>query len=146
MLKFIAFILITVLINACCTSTHTTKNNPDTPGYKSIAESKLGSSYKIIFSPDSSYIAAYTAGKGSGNDLSSPLKFFIYDTNEEKTLFEENLPNGKVEWINKHQLKVSTEPGIVSGKEEKNSQMFGYIYDVKQKRKINPLIDINISK
>jgi hypothetical protein len=143
LLKFTAFILITILINACCTSTKTSQMNNNSPGYKNIAGSKLGKDYRVIFSPDSSYIAACNSGKMSGNNISSPLKFFIYDLKNEKTLFEENLPNGKVEWINKHQLKVSTEPGIVSGKEDKNNKMFGYIYDVKQKRKINPLIDIN---
>jgi len=144
--KFFAFILITILINACCTSNKSTQLKDNSSLYKNIAESKLGKSSIINVNPDSTYFAAYTSGKSSGDELNKPLKFFIYDTKEEKIIFEDNLSNGKIEWINENQIKVSTIPGIVSGKEEKNKKLFGYIFDVKQKRKIYPDKELDINK
>ncbi|MGE5797657.1 MAG: hypothetical protein ACM339_13675 [Ignavibacteria bacterium] len=134
--KFAAFILITILINACCGSKESAKIQIS-GDYKKIAESKLGDNYKIIFNSDSTYLTAYQLNKNSNENIRPALKFFVYDLSEEKILFEDNLPNGKVEWINDHQVKVSTTPGIVSGKEEKNKSLFGYTYDVKLKKKIN---------
>lgn len=134
--KFAAFILITILINACCGSKESAKIQIS-GDYKKIAESKLGDNYKIIFNSDSTYLTAYQLNKNSNENILPALKFFVYDLSEEKILFEDNLPNGKVEWINDHQVKVSTTPGIVSGKEEKNKSLFGYTYDVNLKKKIN---------
>jgi hypothetical protein len=134
--KFAAFILITVLINACCGSKESAKIQIS-GDYKKIAESKLGDNHKIIFNSDSTYLTAYKLNKNSDENILPALKFFVYDLSEEKILFEDNLPNGKVEWINDHQVKVSTTPGIVSGKEEKNKSLFGYTYDVNLKKKIN---------
>ena len=134
--KFAAFILITILINACCGSKESAKIQIS-GDYKKIAESKLGDNYKIIFNSDSTYLTAYQLNKNPNENIQPTLKFFVYDLFEEKILFEDNLPNGKVEWINDHQVKVSTTPGIVSGKEEKNKSLFGYTYDVNLKKKIN---------
>jgi len=74
--------------------------------------------------------------KSTPQKINPPLKFFIYSLNDEKIIFEENLPNGKIEWINDHQVRVSIIPGIVSGKEEKEKSQFGYIYDTSLQRKI----------
>lgn len=134
--KFAAFILITILINACCGSKESAKIQIS-GDYKKIAGSKLGDNYKIIFNSDSTYLTAYQLNKNSNENIPPALKFFVYDLSAEKILFEDNLPNGKVEWINDHQVKVSTTPGIVSGKEEKNKSLFGYTYDVNLKKKIN---------
>ncbi len=60
----------------------------------------------------------------------------------EKVIFEDNLTNGKIKWINNRQIQVSTMPEIVSGKEENNKKMYGYIYDVINKRKL-PQLDKN---
>ncbi len=138
MQKIAAFILITILINACCASETTSVTKGTFQAYKNFAESKLGGSCKIILNSDSAYYAAYSSGKSSEAGSEAPLKFFIYDTKEEKILLEDNLPNGEIEWINENQLKVSTTPGIVSGRDDKNKHAFGYVYDVKQKRKLFP--------
>jgi hypothetical protein len=136
--KFAAFILITILINACCGSKESAKIQVS-GDYKKIAESKLGDNYKIIFNSDSTYLTAYQLNKNSNENIQPALKFFVYDLSEEKILFEDNLPNGKVEWINDHQVKLSTTHGIVSGKEEKNKSFISYTYDVNLKKKINQI-------
>ena len=134
--KFLAFIFITILINACCASKPSSEVKHNPMNYKNFAESELGGKCKIIFNPDSTYFAAYASAKNSDLQTNSPLKFFIYDTREDKILFEDNLPNGDIKWLNDSQLKISTIPGIVSEKDEQNRIEPGYIYDVKMKRKI----------
>ena len=45
----------------------------------------------------------------------------------------------KLEWLKCHQIQVSTNPEIISGKEEENKKMYGYIYDVITQRKLSEL-------
>ncbi|MCB9058934.1 MAG: hypothetical protein H6627_10235 [Calditrichae bacterium] len=62
----------------------------------------------------------------------TPLSFFIFDNTENKVVFEDNLPNGDVEWLNDFQIKVTTFPGIVQpGKENPRS----YIFDINSGKK-----------
>jgi hypothetical protein len=134
--KFTAFLLITFLINACCGSKASSELKETPNSYRKIAESKLGDNYRISFNSDSTYLIAYHSEKSTPQNVNPPLKFFIYSLNDNKIVFEENLPNGKIEWINDRQVKVSIIPGIVSEVKGKNKRAFGYIYDIKLKKKI----------
>ncbi|HVO73072.1 MAG TPA: hypothetical protein VMT35_03550 [Ignavibacteriaceae bacterium] len=136
--KFVAFIFIAILINACCASKPSSEVKDPSRAYNNFAESKLGSKCKILFNSDSTYFAAYASAKNPELQSNSPLKFFIYDIREDKILFEDNLPNGEIKWLNESQLKISTIPGIVSGIDDQNRHRPGYIYDVNVKRKIKP--------
>ena len=132
--KIVIFILAVFSFNDCCSSDTISSQKNNAPVYKSIAESEFGSNYKVIFNTDSTYLIVTSSSNKTTSGLDSPLKFFVFNLSENKIVFRENLPNGSVKWINDRQVKVSTEPGIVSGKEEKNST--GYTYDVILKKKI----------
>ena len=135
-------LLFLFLIAACCNTKNVSeKFNTQHPTYKEIAKSKY-ENYKVKFNTDSTYAVVYSFSKKVTNQLNPALRFFIYNNKDEKVIFEDNLTNGNVEWINNHQLKVTTEPEIISGIDEKNKEMFGYIYDTTTKRKLSKL-DIN---
>lgn len=64
----------------------------------------------------------------------TPLNFFVFDNKEKEVVFEDNLPNGEVSWINDFQIKVRSFPGIVQpGKENPEN----YIFDLKSGKKRN---------
>jgi hypothetical protein len=132
--KIVIFILAIFSFNNCCSSDTVSSQKNDVSIYKSIAEQEFGSNYKEIFNSDSSYLIVTSPSNKTTTGLNSPLKFFVFNLSENKIVFRENLPNGNIKWINDRQVKVSTEPGIISGKEDKNST--GYTYDVILKRKI----------
>jgi len=138
----ISFIPI-LLIAACCSSSETSqKLMNNIPAYKEIAEGKYNNQYNTVFNTDSTYLFVCASQKNVDKVLPPPLRFFVYDNKNEKVIFEDNLTNGKIKWINNRQIQVSTMPEIVSGKEENNKKMFGYIYDVINKRKL-PQLDKN---
>ncbi len=128
------------LIAACCSSNKTTaKLSSDYTTYKKIADEKYSKNYNTIFNSDSTYLFVYTSTKNLDKVLPTSLKFFVYDNNNEKIIFEDNLANGKIRWLNVHQIQVSINPEIISGKEEENKKMYGYIYDVLTQRKLSEL-------
>lgn len=131
-------ILITFFMGACCGSKNTTSNLNESQkkndSFKKIAVEKFDNNYQFKFNSDSTYLICYSQNKKS-QDVFPPLKYFIYDLNNNDIVFEESLPNGKIKWINDFQVQVYIVPGIVHGDENKNSSSV-YIYDVKHKRKI----------
>jgi hypothetical protein len=120
-----------LLINGCCGSEETSGEvYQNQPSYKKIAEEKFNKDYRVTFNSDSTYLIVHYLPPNVTKESDSPLKFFVYDSKNKKVMFQDNLANGKVEWLNKHQLRVTTVPEIVKGKDEENKEMFGYIYDV----------------
>ncbi len=137
------FISLFLFLNACSSSKEgREEHQPELPIYKKIAEEKFNKDYKVESNSDSTYLIIYYSTKNKITELATPLKFFVYNTKSKKVIFQDNLANGHVEWINNYQLKVSTIPEIIKGNKEENKQMFGYIYDVVTKRKLTTL-DIN---
>ena len=50
------------------------------------------------------------------------------------SIFKHN--KASVKWLNDYQIQISTIPGIVTGDEEANKKLMGYIYDIKLQRKL----------
>ncbi len=127
-----------LLINGCCGSEETSGEvYQNQPSYKNIAEEKFNKDYRVTFNNDSTYIIVQQFPQNVTKGIQEPLKFFIYDNKNQKIIFQDNLTNGQIEWMNRNQIKVSTLPEIVSGKDEDNKRMFGYIYDVISKTKLS---------
>jgi len=141
MIKRIGVSFLPILfVAACCSANDTSKkiiNN--LPAYNKIAEEKYNKEFNTVFNSDSTYLFVYATPKKSNKLFPLPLKFFVYDNKNGKIIFEDNLTNGKIKWINNRQIQVSTNPEIVSGKEEENQKMYGYIFDVITKRKLSQI-------
>lgn len=135
--KIPVLLLVSLTIFGCCNSKHITSNEKITDqNYKKLAEEKYRNNYNILINPDSSHIIVYS--KIRKENLSEPpLKYFIYNLQKNVIVFEDNLPNGDVGWIDNSLVKVSIIPGIVKGDEEENSFLHGYIYDISLNKKIS---------
>ena len=125
-----------ILINACSSKEASGELLQNKPTYKKIAEEKFNKDYMVIFNNDSTYLIVYFFPKNVTKRLNPPLIFFVYDTNNKKVIFQDNLTNGEVKWKNNRQIEVSTIPEIVTGDDEKNKELFGYVYDVNTQRKL----------
>jgi hypothetical protein len=138
--NIVAFVFLFFLVSACCSANETAeKLDSNRPSYKKIADEKYNENYKAIFNNDSTYLIVHFSPKNVTKQVPAPLKFFVYDNKRNKIIFEDNLTNGNIKWINDHQVQISTIPEIISGKEDKNERMYGYIYDVIAKRKLTEL-------
>jgi hypothetical protein len=134
--KIAVFILTIISINNCCSTGTISTQSKDSVNYKKIAVSKFGNNHKVTFNSDSTFLIVSSYQNKTTDDISSPLRFFVFNLSENEITFEENLPNGNIKWINNHQIEVTTEPGIVSGDEGKNKQLTGYTYDIILNKKI----------
>ncbi|MGD8306929.1 MAG: hypothetical protein PVF17_09760 [Ignavibacteria bacterium] len=119
-----------------------TENIETLDEYVNLAKEKFNDNYSIQMNSDKSCVLCFTKSL-DGNEL-APLKYFLYDLNNEKIIFEDAVGPGSVQWINDYQIQVSIIPGIVKGEENSEGNVPGYIYDIKKKKKIvNPIKELN---
>lgn len=105
--------------------------------YKIAATEKYGEGVEYYFNESKTHVLCLKQAKVKLSPAmpQNPLRFFVYDLNAEKIIYEDSLEDGSVRWINDSQLQISLIPGIVSGDEDPED--FTYLYDVKlqQRRK-----------
>ena len=103
--------------------------------YQEIAKEKFGDTAKIDFllNKTKTFVVCSTA---KGTYIQNPynnLKFFIYDIEAKKTIFEDKFVGGTVQWVSGTEVKakwiIGQEKNV--SKPEKTS----YLYDVKKKLK-----------
>jgi hypothetical protein len=135
--NIIVLILTFLLISSCCSTNETSKQNElSQSSYKKLAEDRFNKNYKVMFNQDSTYLIVQSTRRDTAKNFPSQLNFFVYNSTERKIIYEDNLSNGNVKWINKNQLKVTTNPEVIKGKYSNNEDVFGYIYDVSLKKKV----------
>ena len=145
---FIASLLMS-LFHLDCTTTSPDSQQPNTTGSESPSQTIASESYKKIagqkyknnvdyrFNASKTHVLCIKKSKPTQENPFPSLAFFLYDLKREKILLEESSTRGHVKWLNDHQIQISLIPGIVTGDEQKNKRLTGYIYDLKLKRKID---------
>lgn len=107
-----------------------------------LAQEKFNGNYVLEFNSAGSYVLCFQK-EDSIKDQSPATSsaYFIYDLNKDLIVHEETIGNGRVQWLNDHQLEVSIIPGIVKGDEKNESNKLNYIYDLELKKKVFNRID-----
>ncbi len=105
--------------------------------YKKLAVDKYKDNITYRVNLTHRYVLCYKQSRPTSLNPFPSVQFFVYDLKQERVLFEESLPNGSIKWLNDDQIQVSTIPGIVTGDEEADKKLLGYIYDVKLQRKLS---------
>lgn len=133
-LSFFGFSL--VLIFIMCRSTAKNENLPtNETNYKSIAEAKYKNNIEYVFNFSQNKVLCIHKTKSTPNFPQYRVQFFVFDLNENKTIYEDNLNGGSIKWFNDQQLEILLSPEVVTGDEPPGS--FKYIYDLEKKKKIN---------
>ncbi len=132
----IVLFLITFFFISCSNYNNGYKTNTEKAKYITTAEEKYTDNINYIFSPDSAFVVSYKTEAQTTDSRAAQLRFFIYDLNNEKIIFEDKSRTDKIEWINNTQVQVLKRPGIISVDPKKNSKMFGYIYDISLNKKL----------
>ena len=123
---------------AYCALAKKDSNSADSvDNYKELAVDKYTDNITYRRNLTHIYVLCYKQSRPTIQDPFPPLQFFVYDLKNEKVLFEDSLAKGSIKWLNDYQIQVSTIPGIVTGDEEADKKLMGYIYDVKLQRKLN---------
>ncbi len=110
------------------------KNEGQSVSIEAIATKKYSSNIYYLENKNKTYTICFSQKEKTDLKPYPPLKFFVFDNNKNKVIYEDNLANGTVKWIGKYKFEVVLIPGIVSIDKEKDVNK--YVYDVKIKKKI----------
>ena len=128
----------------CSSSRYVSSNNIKTnKGYQVFEEEKIKSGYNLIYNSDSSFVIYQKSSYNESRRPQRTIDFLIYDLIKDKVIYEENIQDGSIDWLNDHVVKIVNRHGIVS--QEKNASNFQIqYYDVK--KNINVPFDPGIQK
>ncbi len=130
------------LLFGCASSSKDASNNPGltksgaNADYQKVALQKYQKDISYSFNSEKSYVICTHKSKQPSPRRPRATHFFIYDIKNNTVLFEDAQARAKVRWINPFQVEVAVIPGIVKGDESEGTQIHGYIYDIKQGRKL----------
>ena len=127
---FAYFINLLFLIN--CSVSHKTFTEQEVI-LKKLSIEKYGTTFQLMYNTEKSYSAVVKQEKVTSQNPNPGLQFFIFDMEEEKIVFEDNIAMGKINWENNDKIEVIVTPGMIST--EDNNKIHGYIYNVKLKTK-----------
>ena len=134
---FLIFIfLITIFIPSCSNYNNGYKADNQKASYLKKAKEKYSDNISYMFSFDSAFVICYKTEIQTTENSTPQSKFFIYDLNNDKIVFEDKGRSDKIEWIDNTKLRVLKRPGIISVDPKKNLKLLGYIYDLKNNNKL----------
>lgn len=134
---FLIFIfLLTIFMSSCSNYNDGYKTDNQKASYIETAEDKYSDNISYMFSSDSAFVICYKTEIQTTGNPTPQSKFFIYDLNNDKIVFEDNSRSDRIEWIENTKLRVLKRPGIISVDPKINSKLLGYIYDLKYKKKL----------
>jgi len=134
-----------VLVSFNCHKDVTKDNGKQIKSFEQIALEKYKNNIGYMYSPDSSFVACFRKETKEEANGVQQLRFFIYDIKNDKLVFEDNLRSENILWLNNYKLKVMKRPGMVTNDPQKNIELMGYIYDIKQNKKL-PLQNLTDDK
>jgi len=123
---------------SCAPAKTDSKSVASVDNYRKLAVDKYKDNITYRVNLTHSYVLCHKQSRPTSLNPFPPVQFFVYDLKQERVLFEDSLANGSLKWLNDFQIQVSTIPGIVTGDEEADKNLLGYIYDVKLQRKLYP--------
>jgi len=139
MIRSKPFLVISILLSLAlfqCKNAEKTSDNSQketTDKYKKLAVEKLGDKVEYKSNQDGSLILCQTkidlpklTGVG--------VKFFVYDSKNDKIIFEDEIDKGTVNWYSNMQLAMFYTPGIMRTDQARDDYTF--IYDLITKEKI----------
>jgi len=126
----IGLILFTLII-ASCTSIISKNDNTPTAACRKLALERLGPDYSLDFNSDKSFILCVGKHKPTRLLPSPPFTFFLWNCQTKKVVYEKELQNGDVFWLDDGHLEIRRIPTMLSIDEKKNKLLFGYVLNIK---------------
>ncbi|MBL7995664.1 hypothetical protein JNM05_09860 [bacterium] len=126
----IPFLITSFLVFSCASSKEAQEK------YKSLAIEKYKGNVDYVYNESKSFVLCINAPKPTALKPLHTVRFFVYDTKNETMVTEETVPDGSVQWINDHAIKVSYSLGVDS-KDPAVPHSGSYIFDVMTKEKIS---------
>ncbi len=126
MLHIRVHIIISILITAFFAGCSAGKSKEDDHGLHAAAAARYGYDFDLI--PNSAGDFMLCVKKEKPRAGIQPLSFFVYSTQDDSVVYERDVENGTVEWLDESRLLIHLIPGNVSGDEKPDA--FREIYDL----------------
>lgn len=140
---WLAAVLFLIFSNCSCgryISLNKVKTNKE---YNIFAEDKIKSGYDLIYNSDSTFVLCQKVYQNAPLHPQRTIDFIIYDINKDKNIYESNIPDGSIGWLNKYIVKIVYRHEMASkGNNDANFQT--EYYDVKKNAAVPVSPDIKI--
>lgn len=132
-LRIMISLIFLIMIYGCCTP------STELSHYKNaehIGKEKLGDDFEMIKNNAGSFVLFRKMGIKKNHPHTS-INYFVYDLKNGAVIFEENLVDSEVNWLDETHLYIKSNPEIISGDEDINSFILNILTKEKIKSDIN---------
>lgn len=98
--------------------------------YQLLSLQRYGKDAECIMNPAQTAVLCMKHSKPTAQVPQRQVSFFLYDIAADKVTFEDNLPNGSVEWKDDRSVMVTIVPGIEKSDDQSPPRRHGYVVDV----------------
>jgi hypothetical protein len=122
-----------LLLFVSCGSSRKDIKEPD-PGalrYRSIAMEKYGPGAEFLFNEARTAVVCLKKSKPTPRLPQKRVGFIVFDLLSDSIVFEDNIPNGSVDWKDNFSVLVNITPGTEKAEDVTPQTIHGYIYDIR---------------
>lgn len=123
------FIIILTSIYACKTSSIAQQSKLQTISKQYFQEDEIEAT--TIYNKSQDFALCYKEMKGTSQNPSNTLKYFIYDVSNESIVYESSLDGGYVKWLNDDEVEIFVTPGLMPQNTSKSD--FATYFNVRTK-------------
>ena len=132
--KSFSFLTIVVLAGTVpsCTSHHDVRQQQSPIArYQSLAREKYGDGVDFVPNAMKTAVLCLKMPKPTSLLPQHRVSFFLFDLASDTILYEDNIPNGSVEWKDEFTILVNITPGNEKAEDVSPPTRHGYIYDIR---------------
>lgn len=124
-------ILLVGSVLSCTSHRDVRQQQPSIARYQVLAREKYGNG--VEFTPNSTKTAVlcFKMSKPTPQLPQQQVAFFVFDLVSDTVMYEDNIPNGSVQWKDDFSIVVNITPGIEKGEDVSPPSRHGYIYDIR---------------
>lgn len=99
----------------CSGSGNLSSNNTRTSAtFKDFTEEKIKSGYDLIYNSDSTFVIYQKLSKAEPRHPQKAIDFIIYDLNKNKIIYQNNVQDGSIDWLDKYVVKIVFRHGMAA--------------------------------
>jgi len=127
--------LLCLLLVSCGSSRRDLREPESQPTrYQAVGLQKYGQGAEFAFNEGKTAVLCLKKSKPSAKNPQQQVFFFVFDLSIDSMIFEGEIVNGSVRWIDDLTVLVNTIPGTVKSDEASAGDRSGYIFDLRSRK------------
>jgi hypothetical protein len=96
-----------------------------------MAAQMYGPAVEFLFNESKTAVVCFKKSKPTPLLPQRQVQYFVFDLVSDTMLYEDNIPNGSVEWKDNFSILVNITPGNEKTEDVTPPTVHGYIYDIR---------------